>query len=90
MAQNAKEDVRESEDAITQYRKDIADLQSQREEIVSEISDRWGRIVSDTTEVAINPKKTDVYVNIFGIAWKPFYIIQAGGETTELAAFGSE
>jgi hypothetical protein len=40
--------------------------------------------------VTINPKKTDVYVNIFGVAWKPYYVIQAGGETIELAAFGGD
>lgn len=90
MAQNAKEEVRESEEAIAQFKKDIAQLQRERDELVREISDRWGHVVNDIEEVTINPKKTDVYVNIFGVAWKPFYIIQVGAETMELAAFGAE
>lgn len=90
MAQNAKEDVRESEETIAQLKKDLAILERQREETASEIKDRWGRVVNESTEVTINPKKTDVYVNIFGVAWMPYYVIQAGNETVELPAFGAE
>jgi len=90
MAQNAKEEVRESEETIVQLKKDLAILERQREETASEIKDRWGRAVNDIKEVDINPKKTDVYVNIFSVAWMPHYIIQAGNEAFELPAFGAE
>lgn len=90
MAQNAKEDVRESEASIMQFKKDLAVLERQREEIAAEVNDRWGSLVNEITEVSIKPKKSDIYVNIFGVAWKPFYIVQAGGETIELSAFGAE
>ncbi len=90
MAQNAKEDVRESEDAITKFKKDIADLQRQREEIAASVNDSWGSIVNEISEVAIKPKKTDIYVNLFGVAWMPYYIVQTGSETVELPAFGAE
>jgi hypothetical protein len=90
MAQNAKEDVRESEESITQYKKDLAILERQREEVATEINDRWGSVVNETSEVTINPKKTDVYVNIFGVAWMPYYVVQAGDETVEMPAFGAE
>ena len=90
MAQNAKEDVRESEETITQLKKEITMLERQRDETASEIKDRWGRVVNESTEVTIKPKKTDVYVNIFGVAWMPYYVIQAGNETVELPAFGAE
>jgi hypothetical protein len=90
MAQNAKEEVQESEDAIAQYKKDLADLQRQREDIAAEVNNSWGSVVNDISEVSIKPKKTDIYVNLFGVAWKPYYIVQAGDETIELSAFGAE
>ena len=90
LAQNAKAEVQESQEAIAQLSKDLNDLMRERETMVRDISDKWGRAVSDITEVTVNPKKTDVYVNIFGVAWMPYYTIQAGGETMELAAFGGE
>ncbi len=90
LAQSAKAEVQESQETVAQLTKDLNDLMREREQVVRDISDKWGRVVSESTEVTINPKKTDVYVNIFGVAWMPHYIIQAGGETTELAAFGGE
>jgi hypothetical protein len=90
MSQDAKANVQESIDVIDQCKKDLADLQRQRDETTAEINDRWGNIVNDINEVSIKPKKTDIYVNIFGVAWKPFYVVQAGDETIELPAFGAE
>lgn len=90
MTENAKADVEESVQAIKQMQQQLADLQREREQIAKDITDKWGSIVSDISEVTINPKKTDVYVNIFGVAWKPYYVIQAGSESMELAAFGGE
>jgi DNA helicase HerA-like ATPase len=90
MAQNAKEDVKESVDAIAQFKKDLADLERQRDEIAKEVNDRWGNVVNQINEVSVKPKKTDIYVNIFGVAWKPYYLVQTGSETIEISAFGAE
>ncbi|MBI5823782.1 MAG: ATP-binding protein [Chloroflexi bacterium] len=90
LAQNAKAEVQESQEAIAQFKKDLNNLLRERDEVTAEINDRWGRVVNESSEVTINPKKTDVYVNIFGVAWMPYYVIQAGDETMELPAFGAE
>ena len=90
MTEQAKADVEESVDAIAQFKKQIADLEQTREEVTAEINDRWGRVVSETTEITVTPKKTDVFINLFGVAWMPYYAIRTGDETMELPAFGEE
>jgi hypothetical protein len=90
LAQNAKAEVIESQEAITQYTKELNALMRERDDMTAEINNRWGSLVNEISEVAVKPKKTDIYVNIFGVAWKPFYIVQAGDETLELPAFGAE
>ena len=90
MTEQAKADVEESVDAIELYKQQIAEVEKRREETIAEINDRWGRVVSDTTEVTVNPKKTDVFVNLFGVAWMPYYVVQTGDEKIELPAFGAE
>ncbi|MBL8050365.1 MAG: DUF87 domain-containing protein [Anaerolineales bacterium] len=90
LAQNAKADVQESREAIAQLTKELEALYRERDSIEDEINNRWGSVVSEFTETDIRPKKTDIYVNIFGVAWKPHYIVQGGGETFELSAFGAE
>lgn len=88
LTEQAKGDVNESIQVLDQYKKDLTDLQQQREQTEKEISDRWGQAVNDNTEVKVTPKKTDIYVNLFGVAWLPYYVVQAGGQTIELPAFG--
>jgi hypothetical protein len=90
LTENAKAEVEESIDAIAQFKKQLVELQRQREETVQEINDRWGSLVNETTEVTVNPKKTDVFVKLFGVAWMPYYIVESGTETFELPAFGAQ
>ncbi|OGO36738.1 MAG: hypothetical protein A2Z03_05835 [Chloroflexi bacterium RBG_16_56_8] len=90
LTENAKADVEESVGVIAQYKQQLIDLQQQRQAASAEIDDRWNRVANEITEVTINPKKTDIFVNLFGAAWMPYYIVQSDAETLELPAFGSE
>jgi hypothetical protein len=90
MTEQAKSEVEESLDAIDQYKAQLKELEKRREEVIAEINDRWGRVVNEITEVTIAPKKTDVLVELFGVAWMPHYVITSGTETFELPAFGEE
>jgi hypothetical protein len=90
LTNKAKAEVEESVDAIKQFQQQIADSEKRREETIAEINDRWGRVVNEITEVTIAPKKTDVFVKLFGVAWLPYYVVKAGTDTIELPAFGAE
>jgi predicted transcriptional regulator len=90
MTQQARSDVEESKETIKDFNQQMVELQARREEVIAEINDRWGRVVNEITEVTIAPKKTDVLVNVFGVAWLPHYVIKSGAETFELPAFGEQ
>ena len=88
MTEQAKADVEESIEAIAQFRQQITELQRRREEVIAELNDKWGSVVNETTEITVNPKKTDIFVDIFGVAWMPYYRVSVGGALIELPAFG--
>ena len=90
MTERAKADVEESVDAISEFKKQITELEKQREEIIAELNSKWGSVVNDITEVAVTPKKTDVFMDLFGVAWSPYYIVRSGSEMIEIPAFGDE
>jgi hypothetical protein len=90
MTEQAKADVDESADAITEFKQQIAEFQTRREELIAEINERWGKVVSDTAEIIVSPKKTDVYVNVFGVGWMPYYLVKTDADVLELPAFGAE
>jgi hypothetical protein len=90
LTEQAKADVEESQDAIEDFQAQITELERQRQEIVSEIHDRWGKVVGNSSDVTVVPKKSDVFVSLFGVAWMPYYMIRAAVETIEIAAFGAQ
>jgi len=90
MTEQAKDDVEESLDAIAQFKKQLIDLQAERARVEQDVNSRWGDVVNQIREITLNPKKTDIYVNLFGVAWTPYYLVEVGGQTLELPAFGPE
>jgi hypothetical protein len=90
LTEKAKADVEESIDAIEDYEEQIAELEEQREEAIQEINDKWGHIVNDITEVTVTPKKSNVFVDHFGVAWVPYYVVSSGAEAIEVPAFGEQ
>ena len=90
LTEKAKADVEESIDAIQDYEDQIAELMERREEAIEAINDKWGHVVNDISEVTVSPRKTDVFVDLFGVAWVPYYVVQTGAETIDVPAFGEE
>jgi phage-related minor tail protein len=90
MTEQAKAEVEESQDEIDQYKKEIQTLERERQSVIDEINDRWGDVVNDTSEMTVTPKKTDIFVELFGVAWTPYYLVESAGGLVELPAFGQE
>ena len=88
--EQAKSDVEESVEAIAQFKQQISELEKRREEVTTEINDRWGNAVNESTELTVNPKKTDIFIDLFGVAWMPYYSVKVGGTILGLPAFGTE
>ena len=66
----------------------IADLEKEKETALQEINERWSRIVEEEKEIPVAPARKDILMDIFGVAWFPYYIVQVGEETIELPGFG--
>jgi sugar-specific transcriptional regulator TrmB len=90
MTEKAKADVEESEDALEDYGRELEELHAERDRAIQEIKDRWGDVVNDVEEVTITPLKKNIYLELFGVAWMPYYLVDSGGEIVELPAFGQE
>ena len=85
----AKADVEESIDAIEELEHELAELAEEIETVVDEVEDKWGDIATEITEIPVNPFKKDILVDIFGVAWMPYHLVEAGGKVIELPGFGA-
>lgn len=87
MTSKAKADVDESLDAITEYKKQIADLEKDKAAALQEVNDHWSQIANQTEEINITPLKKDILLDLFGVAWMPYHLIRIGEELLELPAY---
>lgn len=88
LTEQAKAKVDESLEALRVYREQLARLQEERQRIAEEVNARWGDVVNDVTQISIAPKKSDIFLTLFGIAWVPYYLIPTGEKTmVEVPAF---
>jgi hypothetical protein len=91
LTQQAKAEIEESEDAIKQYEAQLVELRQRREAVIKEIHENWASVINQVSEIPLTPKKTDIFINYFGVAWKPFYLVSAPGQPLlEIPAFGPE
>jgi hypothetical protein len=89
MTEQSKGDVNESVDVIAEYKQQLTQLEQTRQQALNEAGSKWGDVVNNITEIPVLPKKTDIYVNLFGVAWLPYYQVKSGEQTVELPAFGA-
>jgi hypothetical protein len=87
MTSQAKADVEESMDAITELEKELAELAEEIEDALDEVEEKWSTAAGEIEEIAINPLKKDILVELFGVAWMPYHVVDVGGKATELPGF---
>jgi hypothetical protein len=88
LTQQAKADIEESVDTITRYKNELARLQAERETLIEEIHEGWSSVINQITEISLTPTKSNIFIDHFGIAWKPSYLVLASGQIIEIPAFG--
>jgi hypothetical protein len=87
LTEKARADVEESRKAILEYKKQIEALEKEKEAALQEVNERWEDLAGRSTELTISPAKKDVLIELFGVAWFPFYQVQVGEEMVELPGY---
>jgi hypothetical protein len=87
MTEKAEADVQESLEAIEDFNRQITELEQEADQEFEEIKQRWAEIANDISEIPVQPYKKDVLLDLFGVAWLPYHLVQIGQETVELPGF---
>lgn len=87
MTQKAKADVRESEEEIERLEEEIADMREERKEALEEVRSKWADVALQVQESSLRPKKADIHLEAFGLAWVPHWMLayedESGAERQE-------
>jgi hypothetical protein len=89
MTAQAKADVEESLDAIEQLQLEMEDLKADMELDIDEVEEKWAEIAGEVDEISVTPYKKDILVEVFGVAWMPYHLVEVGGRLVELPGYSS-
>jgi hypothetical protein len=88
LTEQARADVEESLAAIEDFEEQIKELEQEKNDAIEDLQNKWIEIADDVSEIPVSPYKKDIRVDLFGIAWMPYYIIQHADKLSELPAYG--
>ena len=87
MTSAAKDRLTAEEETFKQYNAQMIELKAQMEEALKAVDEKWQNVVSQVSEVTISPTKSDIFSEVFGVAWVPYYLVETAGQKVEIPAF---
>jgi chromosome segregation ATPase len=87
LTEQARADVDESRKVIRSLEKQIEALEDEKENTTQGVNERWGNLASKYDEISLAPYKKNVYVELFGIAWIPYHLVQVREGWIKLPGF---
>jgi hypothetical protein len=89
MTQLAKADLDESVATIAKLKKELEGLQRAMNDELEALEQRWAQLAGNIQEIRVQPRKTDIAVDIFGVGWAPIwqFVMAESGQRVEVPAY---
>ncbi len=82
----AEREIEESEGELADLEQALAELRKSLEEETAEISQKWVDTLEQVEEIRLTPRRADVSVDAFGLAWLPRWWVTVDNGQIELDA----
>ena len=90
MTTKAKADVEESEETIAALEKQIEELEAKAADEVEAVTNKWNDLIDDVQEVEVRPRRADVRLDLFALAWLPYWQLGSGDQARLAPAYEAE
>jgi hypothetical protein len=87
LAQRARHDVTESKETLAELDRQIAQVKAEAQAEFSGLAEKWAAAAQDIQPLRLTPKRADIFVELFGLGWQPFWQIEADGQWVSMPAF---
>ncbi len=85
-SRQAEIDLRESEHTIAALEEQIEQTTREMEAALRAVNDKWARVAAEAEEYRITPFKKNIYLELFGVGWMPFWQTVVNGQAVMLPA----
>ena len=90
MTAKAKTDVEESEQDIENVEKEIETMKAELAEELEEVKAHWEEAQEEVITEPVSPFKKNIFMEMFGLLWVPYYAFEADGGWLTVPAFDWE
>lgn len=90
LTEKARAEVEKNRQAVSKVQQEMAGVEQEKRRALAEIQQRWAGEASRYEEVALTPYKKDVQMELFGIAWLPYHLVQLEGRIHQLAGWQAD
>ncbi len=90
LAQQAKDDLAQVQEELDTLQDQLQAIELVRENMLQESQERWANAVNDASEIPLVPQKKDIFLELFGIAWLPYYLVKVDEQMQEVEAFSAD
>jgi len=82
LTQQAKADIEESEKTIDDLEAQLYEAGARLQRELDALTARWVALIDDVQQEEVHPRRSDVRVNLFGLAWLPGWEISVPGQSS--------
>ncbi|MEI8132846.1 MAG: type IV secretion system DNA-binding domain-containing protein [Leptolinea sp.] len=90
MAEEASARLEQEKSDLSALEEQLALLDKNKESEKADVLEKWAKVAEDIQEISVAPAKKDIYTELFGIAWLPYFTVKAGMEDRLIPAFKRE
>lgn len=80
LTNKALAEVRESEELIEKLKARIVELGQAQQQTMAEVRQRWAEAATQYREERLRPRKSDIHLEAFGLAWMPHWVVRYADE----------
>jgi len=89
LTEDAKAKADDAKAAVATLQNQLAALDKERQSALQQAGVLWAKLVDNINEIPLTPQLKDIYLELFGVIWLPFYVLKVGDKVIELAAYGA-
>lgn len=87
MASAAKDKANLEKQTLEQLKEQLADLMKDKEQALADLKTKWEGKAGEISEIPVSPTKSNIYMDLFGVIWLPYYVVNVNGQKMEIPAF---
>ena len=87
LTQSAKDKLDKEKLDLDNLKEQLQQLQQAKEAAQKTLNDKWSLQAGQISEIPVTPVKSNIFSDVFGVAWMPYYLIKTVSQISEIPAF---